>query len=77
MTGASAKDSGGGPSGASAAAGDETGPSPPQDAVAELFARMRMIAPVNLLGLPGYWQIFVQGVVLIAAVILDRLVTRS
>jgi ribose transport system permease protein len=32
---------------------------------------------MNLLGLPGYWQIFVQGVVLIAAVILDRLVTRS
>ena len=32
---------------------------------------------MNLLGLPGYWQIFVQGVVLIAAVILDRLVTRA
>ena len=34
MTGASAKDSGDGSSDASAAAGDESGPSPPQDAVA-------------------------------------------
>lgn len=32
---------------------------------------------MNLMGLPGYWQIFVQGVVLIAAVVLDKLVNRS
>jgi ribose transport system permease protein len=32
---------------------------------------------MNLLGLPGYWQIFAQGVVLIAAVTIDRLVNRA
>jgi ribose transport system permease protein len=32
---------------------------------------------MNLMGLPAYWQIFVQGVVLIAAVVLDRLVNRT
>lgn len=32
---------------------------------------------MNLMGLPGYWQIFVQGVVLIAAVVLDKLVNRQ
>jgi ribose transport system permease protein len=32
---------------------------------------------MNLMGLPGYWQIFVQGVVLIAAVVLDKLVNRT
>jgi ribose/xylose/arabinose/galactoside ABC-type transport system permease subunit len=32
---------------------------------------------MNLMGLPGYWQIFVQGIVLIAAVVLDKLVNRS
>lgn len=32
---------------------------------------------MNLMGLPAYWQIFVQGVVLIAAVVLDRVVNRS
>jgi ribose transport system permease protein len=32
---------------------------------------------MNLLGLPAYWQIFLQGVVLIGAVLLDRLVSRS
>ena len=29
---------------------------------------------MNLMGLPGYWQMFVEGVVLIAAVVLDKLV---
>lgn len=32
---------------------------------------------MNLMGLPGYWQIFVQGIVLIAAVVLDKLVNRA
>ncbi|MFN8623347.1 MAG: ABC transporter permease [Chloroflexota bacterium] len=32
---------------------------------------------MNLLGLPGYWQLFVEGVVLVAAVVLDKLVNRS
>ena len=32
---------------------------------------------MNLMGLPGYWQIFVQGIVLIAAVVLDKLVNRT
>jgi ribose transport system permease protein len=32
---------------------------------------------MNLMGLPGYWQMFVEGVVLIAAVVLDKLVNRS
>jgi ribose transport system permease protein len=32
---------------------------------------------MNLMGLPASWQIFVQGVVLIAAVVLDRLVNRT
>ncbi len=31
---------------------------------------------MNLMGLPGYWQIFVQGLVLIGAVTLDQLVNR-
>lgn len=32
---------------------------------------------MNLMGLPAYWQIFVQGVVLIAAVVLDRVVNKG
>jgi len=32
---------------------------------------------MNLIGLPGYWQILVQGVVLLAAVVIDRLVSRT
>jgi len=32
---------------------------------------------MNLMGLPGYWQILVQGVVLLAAVVIDRVVNRT
>jgi ribose transport system permease protein len=32
---------------------------------------------MNLMGMPGYWQIFAQGIVLITAVTIDRLVNRS
>lgn len=31
---------------------------------------------MNLMGLPAYWQIFIQGLVLIAAITIDRLVAR-